>query len=69
MIKFILQAILSYVVSIFLLPTTLVDSIEKMMNYFWWSHGRTSQRGIRLYQKSFVAGKLEKEHTQNELTI
>jgi len=28
------------------LPTTLINSIEKMMNSFWWGHGRTSQRGI-----------------------
>jgi len=46
MIKYVLQAIPSYVMSIFRLPTTLVDSIEKMMNSFWWGHGRSSQRGI-----------------------
>jgi hypothetical protein len=46
MIKSVLQAIPSYVMSIFHLPSTLVDSIEKMMNSFWWGHGRTTQRGI-----------------------
>jgi len=46
MIKSVLQAIPSYVMSIFRLPTTLINSIEKMMNSFWWGHGRTSQRGI-----------------------
>jgi len=46
MIKSILQAIPSYVMSIFHLPATLSNSIEKMMNSFWWGHGRTSQRGI-----------------------
>ena len=46
MIKSVLQAIPSYVISIFHLPSTLVDSIEKMMNTFWWCHGRTTQRGI-----------------------
>jgi len=46
MIKSVLQAIPSYVMSIFHLPTTLINSIEKMMNSFWWGHGRTSQWGI-----------------------
>jgi hypothetical protein len=32
--------------SIFQLSSTLVDSIEKMINSFWWGHGRTTQRGI-----------------------
>ena len=46
MIKSVLQAIPSYVMSIFQLPTTLLDSIEKMMNSFWWGNGKTTQRGI-----------------------
>jgi hypothetical protein len=46
MIKSVLQAIPSYVMSIFQLPTTLINTIEKMMNSFWWGHGRTNQRGI-----------------------
>jgi len=46
MIKFVLQAIPSYVMSNFQLPTTLVNNIEKMTNSFWWGHGRTTQRGI-----------------------
>lgn len=46
MIKSVLQAIPSYVMSIFQLPTTLINSIEKMMNSFWWGHGCTAQRGI-----------------------
>jgi len=46
MIKSILQAIPSYVMSIFQLLTTLIDSIEKMMNSFWWGHGRSTQCGI-----------------------
>ena len=46
MIKFVLQAIPSYVMSIFQLPTTLLDSIENMMNSFWWGNGKTTQRGI-----------------------
>ncbi|XP_039684970.1 uncharacterized protein [Medicago truncatula] len=46
MIKSVLQAIPSYAMSIFQLPTTLLDSIEKMMNSFWWGNGKTTQRGI-----------------------
>ena len=46
MIKSVLQAIPSYVMSVFLLPTTLVDEIEKMINGFWWGNGRSSRRGI-----------------------
>jgi len=38
MIKYVLQAIPSYVMSIFQLPTTLLDSIKKMMNFFWWGN-------------------------------
>jgi len=36
MIKSVLQAIPSYVMSIFQLLATLLDSIENMMNAFWW---------------------------------
>ena len=46
MIKSVLQAIPLYVMSIFQLSSNLIISIEKMMNSFWWSHGRSSHRGI-----------------------
>lgn len=46
MIKSVLQAIPSYVMSLFQLPTTLITTIERMMNLFWWGHGRTTHRGI-----------------------
>jgi hypothetical protein len=46
MIKSVLQSIPTYVMSIFQLPSKLIDSIEKMMNSFWWGHGKTTQRGI-----------------------
>jgi hypothetical protein len=46
MIKSVLEAIPSDVMSLFHLPTTLITTIERMMNSFWWGHGRTSHRGI-----------------------
>ncbi|GAU39232.1 hypothetical protein TSUD_396790 [Trifolium subterraneum] len=39
MIKSVLQAIPSYVMSMFILPTSLIDDIEKMINAFWWRSG------------------------------
>lgn len=46
MIKSVLQVIPSYIMSVFLLPTTLVDEIEKMVNGFWWGHGGSRRKGI-----------------------
>lgn len=46
MIKSVLQAIPSYVMSLFLLPTTLISTIEKMINSFWWGAGGGSNMGI-----------------------
>jgi len=44
MIKSVLQAIMSYVMSIFQLPSILINSIEKMMNFFCCGQGRTTHR-------------------------
>jgi len=46
MIKSVLQAIMSYVTSIFQLPSTVINTIENMMNSFWQGHGRANHRGI-----------------------
>lgn len=46
MIKSILQTILSYVISIFLLPNSIISTTKKMMNSFWWGHSGPSSRGI-----------------------
>jgi len=46
MIKSILQSIPSYVISIFKLPNTLLDEIEKMMNAFWRGNGGANSRGM-----------------------
>jgi hypothetical protein len=46
MIKPILQAISAYMMSIFLLPCTLIDEIEKMLNSFWWGHRSNNDRDL-----------------------
>ncbi|GAU43245.1 hypothetical protein TSUD_241360 [Trifolium subterraneum] len=50
MIKSVLQAISSYVMSMFILPASLIDDIKKMINAFWWRGGNTnnnsSHKGI-----------------------
>ncbi|XP_058774349.1 uncharacterized protein LOC131648625 [Vicia villosa] len=46
MIKSVLQAIPAYVMSLFILPETLISDIEKMLNSFWWGGG-TNHKGIR----------------------
>jgi hypothetical protein len=32
--------------SIFLIPSSLCDEIEKMMNSFWWGHNKEQSKGI-----------------------
>ncbi|XP_024632136.1 uncharacterized mitochondrial protein AtMg00310-like [Medicago truncatula] len=46
MIKSVLQSIPSYIMSIYLLPSSVIDDIEKMVNAFWWG-GRSNNRGIK----------------------
>ncbi|KAK2423594.1 hypothetical protein QL285_034041 [Trifolium repens] len=46
MIKSVLQAIPSYVMSIYLLPEGTIKDIERMMNSFWWGGG-TNNNGIK----------------------
>ncbi|GAU31898.1 hypothetical protein TSUD_270830 [Trifolium subterraneum] len=46
MIKSVLQAIPAYVMSIYLLPDSLIDDIERMINAFWWGGG-DNNKGIR----------------------
>jgi hypothetical protein len=46
MIKSVLQTIPAYVMSIFLLPSTLINDIEKMLNSFWWGHSNENARGL-----------------------
>jgi hypothetical protein len=46
MIKSVLQAIPSYVMSVYLLPDSIIKDIERMMNSFWWGGGNDN-KGIR----------------------
>ncbi|PNX95399.1 ribonuclease H, partial [Trifolium pratense] len=46
MIKSVLQAIPSYVMSMFILPSSFIGDIEKMLNAFWWGGGGNNGRGI-----------------------
>ncbi|XP_058756815.1 uncharacterized protein LOC131630038 [Vicia villosa] len=46
LIKSVLQSIPTYIMSIFLLPSSSIDEIEKMLNSFWWGHKRGSAKGI-----------------------
>lgn len=36
LIKYVLQAISSYCMSVFLLPTSLYEEIERLINSYWW---------------------------------
>ncbi|GAU17355.1 hypothetical protein TSUD_232310 [Trifolium subterraneum] len=47
LIKSVLQTIHSYIMSIFLIPSSVIDDIEKMLNSFWWGHNRAQSKGIR----------------------
>ncbi|XP_073031209.1 uncharacterized protein [Primulina eburnea] len=46
LIKSIAQAIPSYCMQIFLLPVSLADELQRMMNSYWWG-SRGNSRGIR----------------------
>lgn len=46
MIKYALQSIPSYVMSIFLLLNSQVDEIEKIMNTFSWVHVGENRKGM-----------------------
>ncbi|KAK2450768.1 hypothetical protein QL285_009870 [Trifolium repens] len=46
MIKSVLQAIPSYLMSVYLLPDTTIKVVERMMNSFWWGGG-VNNKGIK----------------------
>lgn len=45
-IKSVIQAIQSYIMSVFIIPDVIVNDIEKMLNSFWWV-GSNNNKGIR----------------------
>lgn len=45
LIKAVIQAISSYVMSVFLLPKRLCEEPEKLMNKFWWVSNMENNRG------------------------
>ncbi|PNX85579.1 hypothetical protein L195_g041649, partial [Trifolium pratense] len=53
MIKSVLQAISSYVMSMF--PSPLIDDIEKMLNTFWWGGGSNNNKGIHWLARDKLA--------------
>jgi ribonuclease HI len=46
MIKSVLQAIPSYIMSVYLIPGSIISDIERMLNSFWWGDG-SNHKGIR----------------------
>lgn len=41
------QAVPTYSMSTFLLPSTLLDELQRMMNSYWWGHGVEPRKGIK----------------------
>lgn len=46
LIKFVLQPIPLYVMSVFLTSGTLINEIENILNSFWWVHSTTNAIGL-----------------------
>lgn len=47
LLKYVVQALPSYVTSIFALPIGLYEELERMINSYWWGKSGQSRRGIR----------------------
>lgn len=47
MLKNVAQAIPSYTMSCFLIPKTLCQEIERLMNAYWWKSNATTTKGIK----------------------
>lgn len=54
MIKSVLQAISSYIMSIFILPDAVCNNIKNMLNSFWWGGG-SNNSGIRWMSRDKIA--------------
>jgi hypothetical protein len=46
LIKSVFRYIPSYIMSLFLHLASVIDDIEKMLNYFWWGHNITQAKEI-----------------------
>lgn len=46
LIKSVLQAIPSYYMIIYLIPPSLCDELQRLMNSFWWGSNGNNQRGV-----------------------
>lgn len=46
LIKFVAQSIPTYCMSTFLLPTTLGEEIQRIINLFWWGSNRRQGKGL-----------------------
>ncbi|XP_031124312.1 uncharacterized protein LOC116027022 [Ipomoea triloba] len=49
LLKCVAQSLPIFTMSVYLLPKTTCDRIEKMMNRFWWESGGSDNRGIHWY--------------------
>lgn len=47
LIKAVAQRVPSYYMTTYLLPTTLIDELHKMLNAFFWGSSSDSSKGIR----------------------
>lgn len=47
LIKFVLQSIPSYVMSAYLIPPSVYEELERMMNSYFWGSGGTQSKGIK----------------------
>ena len=47
LLKSVVQAVPTYVMSVFLLPSLLCAELERMMNSFWWGMNGKAYGGIR----------------------
>ncbi|CAH9072437.1 unnamed protein product [Cuscuta europaea] len=47
LLKNVIQTMPNYAMNVFLLPKDLCESIEKLMNGFWWRGSKVDQKGMR----------------------